>query len=180
MLKLNKHKVKEFWKNIPNHEGYEASNLGRIRSKKRYVKNGDDSYRLINDKILKPYMGNKNLYTSVSIRCNGLRKTKRVHQLIAITFLKKQNIDDVINHKNFDRTDNRLCNLEYISTRKNTNKKHLKSSSKYVGVCFMKDKNKWASYITHLKRNIHLGFYETEIKAFDARKKYMIKNNLYV
>ena len=36
-----------------------------------------------------------------------------------------------------------LDNLEIITQRENANKKHIKSSSKYVGVCFNKKRNKW-------------------------------------
>ena len=54
-------------------------------------------------------------------------------------------------------------------------KKHIKSSSKYVGVCFNKKRNKWRSAIIIEKERVTIGFYNTEIEAHNAYQQ-ILKN----
>ncbi len=77
----------------------------------------------------------------------------------------------VVNHKNFNIQDNRVDNLEVISHRENTNKKHLHSTSNYTGVTRHKSYNKWVSRIQVDNKNIHLGCYENENLASEAYQK---------
>ncbi len=71
-------KEKEIWKGIPGYEGlYLASTLGRIKSIQKYKGSSE--------RILK---GSSNeAYKQVVLCKNKVKKTWRVHQLIAITFL---------------------------------------------------------------------------------------------
>lgn len=55
--------------------------------------------------------------------------------------------------------------MEVISARKNTNKKHLKNSSIYTGVCYLKSRKKWRSSIGIKKTRICLGDYKDEKQA---------------
>ena len=59
----------------------------------------------------------------------------------------------VVNHINNNKLDNRLENIEIVTSRENSNLKHIKSSSKYVGVSWCKKRNgKWHSSITFKKK----------------------------
>ena len=59
-------------------------------------------------------------------------------------------------------------NLEIITNRENTNKKHKKSKSKYIGVTWHKRVNKWTAQILYKRKNIHLGCFNNEIDAHNA------------
>ena len=161
--------IDEIWKDIPNYEGYyQVSNLGNVRSIDRVIKNRKAEY-LLKGKDIKFLIngGGYNGYFDVVLSKEGVQKRYRVHQLVAMAFLNHEpnGFKKVVNHKNFDKLDNRLENLEIISARENCNKKHLKSTSIYTGVSWEKNTNKWKSIITIKSQLIYLGRYEDEIQA---------------
>jgi hypothetical protein len=85
---------------------YEVSNLGNIRS-------------TITKRVLKSVL--RNGYLSLSISKNNIKKTYNIHQLIALVFLgNKKDNTIIINHKNGNKTDNNINNLEYITYKENT------------------------------------------------------------
>jgi len=158
----------EIWKTIKEFEDYEISNFGRVKS----LKFGKE-------KILKQNIDSTKYYAVVL--SNGiLIKTIKIHVLVAIAFLNHIpcGMKFVINHKNFNKSDNRVENLEIVSGRENTNKKHIKSTSKYVGVSWAKKRNKWTAQITINRKVINLGFFNNEYDAHLAYEKslYAIKN----
>lgn len=53
------------------------------------------------------------------INDNGKRCDCYVHRLVATAFLEKKSKDVEVNHKNGDKTDNRVENLEWITRRDN-------------------------------------------------------------
>jgi len=110
-------------------------------------------------------------------RSTSLRK---VHQLVSEAFLDHvlNGHEQVVNHKNFNRTDNRLKNLEIVSNRENSNRKHLPSTSKYVGVVWGKSVGKWKSQITlNKKTQYHLGYFEDEEEAAKAYEVILFLHN---
>lgn len=116
-------------------------------------------------------------YSLVRLFKCGKTKTVAVHVLVAIYFLDytPSSRKIVINHKDFDRSNNRLDNLEIITARENTNKKHIKSTSKYIGVYWNKSKHKWVSQIEINKKKIYLGAYKSEYEAHLAYQKELSK-----
>ena len=119
--------MEEIWKNIPNYEGYQASNLGRIRTynKKTYTKlHGERHWQ---NRILKfkPDYNSKHKEKQgtgyrVTLWKNGKGKDYLVARLVATTFL--ENLIDTkmtVNHKNGNRLDNRAENLEWLSLSDN-------------------------------------------------------------
>ena len=97
--------MKEIWKPIPNTKHlYEASSYGNIRS-----------LRFGKCKLLK-LSKNSRGYLSVGI----FGKVYNVHRLILKTFNPMQNEDSlVVNHKDFDKTNNHLENLEWCTQKYN-------------------------------------------------------------
>jgi hypothetical protein len=128
----------EIWKDVFNYQGiYQVSNLGNIKSL-NYKKTKKE-------KVLISSVGS-NGYLTVKLCKNGIAKTRTIHQLVLESFLNympdgTQKL--VVNHINFIRRDNRLENLEIVTMRDNGNQKHIKSSSKYTGVTWNKEKKKW-------------------------------------
>tara|TARA_R110001632_G_scaffold107857_3_gene217599 strand:+ start:3019 stop:3510 length:492 start_codon:yes stop_codon:yes gene_type:complete len=153
---------KEQWKEVIGYEGlYQVSNLGNVKSL------GNNKYR--KDKILKKgIVGGK--YYRFILSKDGKPETFRAHQLVAMAFLghKKCGYKLVINHINFDGFDNRVENLEIVTQRENTNKKHIKSSSKYVGVHWSKKQKKWRAEIIINAKKVSLGSHKTELEAHQA------------
>jgi hypothetical protein len=158
----------EIYKDIPGYENhYQVSTFGNIKSLKGKT-----------PKILNAIL-NKWGYLQVSLCKNNIKKVYTIHQLVALTFLnfKPNGHEKVINHINFKRTDNRLENLEIVTNRENCNMQHIKSTSKYTGVSFRKDRNKWAAEIKINGKRIKLGHYLNEYDAHlayqDALNKHL-------
>lgn len=115
--------IEEIWKPIKDYEGiYEVSNIGNIRSCKRYVKN-KHGVRIVKEKMLKSsidYTG----YQKVALcnKCN--QKTFLVHRLVAETFLgvKGKGLKGkelLVNHKDQNKLNNKLNNLEWVDQTEN-------------------------------------------------------------
>jgi hypothetical protein len=79
--------------------------------------------------------------------------------------------DQFIDHINNNSLDNRKENLRIVTHKQNSLNKisSIYKSSKYIGVCWNKEKNKWKSYITIEGKQKHLGYYTTEIQAAQIR-----------
>jgi hypothetical protein len=97
----------ETWKAIPGYEGlYEVSDQGRVRNAKKHV--------LAPNQMV-------NGYLCVHLYANGkhTRSPKTIHRLVAKVFLPNGKDDQEVNHKNFNRHDNRAENLEWVTSREN-------------------------------------------------------------
>lgn len=161
----------EIYKDIPNYEGlYQVSNLGNVKSL--------ISHNGTNERVLKFGIGNAGYY-HVVLHKNGVRTTKNVHKLVAITFLNhKQNfVKLVVDHINNNKTDNRLDNLQIVSHRYNSSKDQKNRSSKYVGVYWCKNVKKWRARITINKKLIHLGCFIDEVEASNKYQSALIEIN---
>lgn len=102
----------ELWKDISGYEdSYEISSYGRIRSKDRMIiygnRKGEYHNRL--GKVLKPTKSGE--YLTVSLSGN----THQVHTLVALHFCQKVESNLVVNHIDFNKTNNYWKNLEWIS-----------------------------------------------------------------
>lgn len=94
------------WKDIIGYEKYMVSNLGRVYSKK-------------NNKILKPHADPKG-YLKVSIYQSGSH-TLKVHRLVALAFIENPNNFEQVNHKDEDKNNNCVENLEWCTNSYNRN-----------------------------------------------------------
>lgn len=99
--------MEEVWKDIPGYEGlYQVSNHGNVRSlnwrnlgytRNLYLKEHNRGYR------------------HVELIKNGKRKAFTVHRLVAMVFIPNPNNYPVINHRDEDKTNNVVENLEWCT-----------------------------------------------------------------
>ena len=96
------------WKDVKGYEGlYEVSNLGRVKSLPR---NGT----VLHEKILK-YGLDRYGYRQVILSKNDVRKSAKIHRLVAEVFLQNENKLPCINHKDENKQNNDVSNLEWCS-----------------------------------------------------------------
>ena len=116
--------IEEVWKDISEYEGlYQISNLGRVKSLPR-----KNSKRIINKEIIKVFTKLPNGYLKVGLSKNGKTKYYFVHRLVAETFIDNPENKPCINHKDCDKKNNCVDNLEWCTYKENNSYKnhHLK------------------------------------------------------
>ena len=101
----------EEWRDAKEYEGkYQVSNTGKVKSL-NYRNTGKE-------KIMKPQDNGKG-YLFVQLCKDGKVKNCRINRLVAQAFLPNPNNLPEVNHKNEDKTDNRVENLEWCTTQYN-------------------------------------------------------------
>lgn len=182
--------IPEIWKPVPDYEElYEVSNYGRVKSlaKKYFFGVNHAAVRNLTESLIKLSVDDSGYFMFV-LKKDGTRKNQRVHQLVAMAFLDHEPCGYrlVVNHKDFDTSNNMVNNLEVVTNRKNSDQKHIKSTSEFVGVSFAKMRGKrsgkkWRSMIYINGKNLTLGYFKTEIEASnayqEALKKHLSEND---
>lgn len=115
----------EVWRPVRNFEGlYEVSNLARVRSLDRVVRGGNamsDNYPInLKGRILKQCMAG-NGYLFVVLCKDGKHKHVTVHRLVAETFIPNPDNLPEINHKDENKSNNVVSNLEWCDRSYNVN-----------------------------------------------------------
>lgn len=95
---------KQEWVSVDGYERYSVNEYG-------IVKNNETGM------VLTP-IKNKAGYLTVCLY-NGAKKTVRIHRLVAQAFIPNPENKPFINHKNGIKTDNRACNLEWVTSAEN-------------------------------------------------------------
>ena len=106
--------MKEEWRDIKGYEGrYQISSFGRVKS----LMNNRGKYR---EKII-DRRPNKYGYKRVGLYKNGKSKFYSVHRLVALHFLPNPNNLPQVNHKDENKENNRVDNLEWCDSKYNNN-----------------------------------------------------------
>lgn len=120
--------MKEIWKDIPGYEGlYQASNTGKIKSYDRVIVIPPNSKSVYGfnyvrkGRQLKQQVANSGYLKVLLYDENGNRKYTLVHRLIASTFIPNPNKYKCINHRDENKLNNSLDNLEWCTHKYNTN-----------------------------------------------------------
>ncbi|RFZ78320.1 endonuclease [Lacrimispora amygdalina] len=139
-------KNKEVWKPIFGYEDlYEISNYGRVKSIERLVKSNNNNFRLQKESIRKPTVNNRG-YFSIRLCKNGKYKAQFIHRLVAIAFIDNPNNLPEVNHKDEDKKNNRVENLEWCTRKYNMNYGTVKD--KIIGIYVPPNVKKKSKYTT--------------------------------
>ena len=107
----------EQWKEIAEFPGYEISSFGRARSTDRFVKAGR-SRRWWKGQLLSPGKI-KGGYLIIAPRKNGKQYSRYIHRLVAEAFLPPPKEGQEVNHKDGDKTNNHVNNLQWLTHQEN-------------------------------------------------------------
>jgi hypothetical protein len=150
----------EVWKSlkniVKNGENYEVSNLGNVRSIDRYVTNSNGITKLIKGKILKK--GNHTGgYHNVALTLNGNPKSYYVHILVAKTFIINSENKPEVNHKDGDKKNNQVVNLEWSTPKENT------AHARSTGLCNQNGEDSIKATLTNKLVEEIRSMYESEL-----------------
>ena len=113
----------EIWKDIKGYEGlYQVSNFGNVKS-------------IRNNIILKPNV-KQNGYYRVSLSINSKIKEANVHALVASMFIDNPKNKPTVNHKDLNKLNNHVSNLEWATMKEQTDHLILNKPN------YLKDKSK--------------------------------------
>ena len=174
---------KEIWKDIEGYEGkYQISNHGRVKSLERHTeKNNEGKIKGFIKRyafMLKSTKCNQGYPIARLYAAKTQSKDFKVHRLVAMAFIPNPENKPFVNHINMIRDDNHVSNLEWVTARENKShgvKFRSNSTSKYVVVYWDKRDKKWISKITYNKKEISLGYFDTEIEAAQAYNNALVK-----
>ena len=114
----------EEWKDIKGYEGlYQISNKGRVKSL------GNNKTR--KEKIRDGKIGNRG-YKKISLCKNGKEKKYSIHRLVAEAFLPNPDNLPVVNHKDENKLNNNVENLEWCTQAYNVNYSHNNCKSRKI------------------------------------------------
>ena len=126
----------EIWKDVLRYDyEYQISNLGRFKRVTSFHKNNKGE-------ITVGSLDSRG-YLRTNLTKEGKNISKKLHRLVAEHFLDNYSEDLTVNHIDFNKSNNKLSNLEMMTVKENvidyiTKKKKLKTYSSVIGVSYHK------------------------------------------
>ena len=119
--------MQEIWKDIKDFEGmYQVSNFGRARSVDRF-----DSMGRLHKGDIKAVSDNGKGYKIVRMYKDNKPKICYIHRLVATSFIENPDNKPEVHHIDSDRSNNKLENLQWVTSKENNNfPEHIKSMKK--------------------------------------------------
>lgn len=106
----------EEWRDIKDYPNYQVSNFGNVKSKERISECCYNSHRKTKERILSTHISNG--YKTVCL-FKKRKYTKRIHKLVAQEFIPNPKNYSYINHKDGNKLNNCVDNLEWCSASHN-------------------------------------------------------------
>jgi hypothetical protein len=153
----------EIWKNITGYDGkYQVSNYGRVKNIRT-----------------KNFLGcnAKSGYTIVNLFKDSKQKSFGIHRLVAKEFLNNFDKDLMVNHIDFNKSNNHVNNLEMVTNRENQCHS-VKSKNKYIGVSFHSIYKVWTAQIMINGKLKYIGRFKSEEEAYISRCDFENKNGI--
>ena len=127
----------EVWKDVDGYCGfYSVSNCGRVKNS--------------NGKIMRQQV-TRDGYLSVALSKDGKQKRYQVHRLVASAFLDNKNQYPEVNHKDENKKNNNVINLEWCTREYN----------RYYGTGQVRNNMKKHKPVEQLKNGIHIEWYDS-------------------
>lgn len=156
--------MQEIWKDVIGYEEqYQVSNLGNIRSKNRTIVDCLGRRRTLKSHKIR-IQTSKIGYKQVLLHKDGKMKTHLVHRLVAEAFIPKtEENKNEINHKDENKSNNTVDNLEWCDHKYNINfgTRTEKTSKKVYQ--YTKDKKKIDEYQSAWEIHRQLGYDQASI-----------------
>jgi hypothetical protein len=115
--------MQEVWKSVPGFENfYEVSNTGFVRSLPRFARTRGNGLRTVASTILKTFTAGCG-YCAVGLAVKGQVSKRYVHRLVASAFIENPCGLPEVNHKDSNKSNNAVTNLEWISRQGNEDHK---------------------------------------------------------
>lgn len=159
----------EEWKDIIGYEGlYQISNLGNVKSLERKYTcgKGRDVYK--KETIISQQKNNHGY--KYCFLFNSKKSIKYIHTLVGIHFLKNDDLKPQINHKDLNKENNIISNLEWVTSRENTIHQYTTKRSLPTGVS--KRGNRYIAQTTIKGKKKHIGSFQSIIEAKSAYDNY--------
>jgi len=173
----------EEWEEVPGLNCYYlASTFGRIYSVAReynfQMRNGETQIRKSPGRLLNQMIVSSG-YLRVQISIDGVKRKYYSHLLIAWTFLDHGQDRNLVNHKDLDKTNNKVFNLEWTTHRENSLHGHAgRTKTGVPGIYFHPTRNRYQGSILFNGKRYQIGDHKTIDQAKEAYSKKMVEFGL--
>jgi hypothetical protein len=149
----------EEYKIIEGFENYSISKSGNVKNN-------------ITGRILKTNKNERGYYRVALCKNGDIKKTFKVHRLVASTFIPNPENKPQIDHIDGNKINNNVNNLRWCTNSENNHNKGItkNNTSGVKGVHFHKQSNKWRAEITNNGKKYHIGCFDTIEDASKARR----------